>query len=133
MLSVSFRIRCLAKMDCQLPENRFEAVCTSQLTGSGSAVPHLAARNVAQLLEETPSIRLCRTHVLAGNASKGLVGNDLSSRDRLIRVEERKTRDLAEHLEKKFGSRPHGVTPQHHVLTALMHKTCKTRGVVRVV
>ena len=72
MLSVSFRIRCLAKMDCQLPENRLEAVCTSQVTGSGSAVPHLAARNVAQLLEKTPSIRLCRTHVLAGNASKDL-------------------------------------------------------------
>ena len=111
MLSVSFRIRCLAKMDCQLPENKLEAVCTSQVTGSGSAVPHLAARNVAQLLEEIPSIRLCRTHVLAGNASKGLVGNDLSSRDRLSRAEEIKTRDLAEHLKKKFGSRPHGVTP----------------------
>ena len=31
--------------------------------------------------------------------------------NRLSRAEERKTRDLAEHLEKKFGSRSSGVTP----------------------
>ena len=41
----------------------------------------------------------------------GLVGNDPSSRDRLSRAEERKTRHLAEHLEKKFGARPDGVAP----------------------
>ena len=40
---------------------------------------------------------------------EGLAGND--PRHRLSRVEERKTRCLAEHLEKKFGSRPDGVTP----------------------
>ena len=33
------------------------------------------------------------------------------SRDRLSRAEERKARYLAEHFEKKFVSRPGGVTP----------------------
>ena len=51
-----------------------------------------------------PHSRACRERI------EGLVGNDLSSRDRLSRDEEIKTRDLTEHLEKKFGSRPQGVT-----------------------
>ena len=51
-----------------------------------------------------PHSRACRERI------EGLVGNDVSSRDRLSRAEERKTRHLAEHLEKKFGASPDGVT-----------------------
>ena len=52
-----------------------------------------------------PHSRACREGI------ERLVGNDPLSRDRLSRAEERKTRCLAEHIEKKFGSRPDGVTP----------------------
>ena len=52
-----------------------------------------------------PHSRACRERI------DGLVGKDPSSRDRLSRVEERKTRYFAEHLEKKFGARPDGSTP----------------------
>ena len=46
--------------------------------------------------QSPPHSRACREGI------DGLVGNDPSTRDRLSRVEERKTRYLAEHLEKKF-------------------------------
>ena len=65
-----------------------------------------------------PHSRACRERI------EGLVGNDPLSRDRLSRGEERKTRHLTEHLEKRFAARP---DRQHQVLTALMHETCKTR------
>ena len=51
-----------------------------------------AARNVVQMLEEAPSIRLCRTRVPAAERIEGPIGNGPSSRDRLSRAEERKTR-----------------------------------------
>ena len=46
-----------------------------------------------------PHSRACRRTRI-----EGLVGNDPVSRDRLNRAEERKTRYLCEHLEKKFVS-----------------------------
>ena len=63
------------------------------------------------LLEEIPSIRTLPHSRACRERIEGLVGHDPLSRDRLSRAEERKTRDLAEHLEKKFGERPSGVTP----------------------
>ena len=52
-----------------------------------------------------PHSRACRERI------EGLVGNEPSSRDRFNRAEERKTRYLADDVEKKFGARPDGVTP----------------------
>ena len=88
----------------------------------------MAAQNVAQLLEEIPSIGLFRTHVLVPERIEGLVGNDPMSRDRLSRAEERKTRYLAEHLEKKFGSRPDVTAPTTPGAdSANAHNTCRTK------
>ena len=64
-----------------------------------------------------PHSRDCRERI------KGLVENDPSSRDRVSRAEENKTRHLAEHLEKSFVRVPMEVLPQHLMLTAQVYTT----------
>ena len=64
----------------QIASENGSPITREQTPGStyiGSAVPQMVARNVVQLHEEIPSIRVHRTDVLAGNASM-----DLSERTR---------------------------------------------------
>ena len=59
-------------------------------------------------------------------STEGLVGNDPLSRDRLSRAEERRAA-WPNTLRNSLVHGPVESLTQHQVLTALMHKTCRTR------
>ena len=95
----------------QIPQKKKS---TSQVTVSGNMVPQQAVRSVGQLLEEIPSIRLCRAHMLAGNAWKDW--SEMTHRHVIARAVLRKERlapwpnTLKESLVRVMME----LTPQHH-------------------